>query len=70
MINYEISLGFMILIHIAILDESEIHLWFLALQIQLPSSELTYPTLGKAKSSSNIPWGGRYVSSQEGIRNI
>ena len=31
-----------------------------------PSRELTYPTWGKGKSSSNVPLGWGYVSSQEG----
>ena len=26
--------------------------------LNLPSRELTYPTLGKGKSSSNVPWDG------------
>ena len=32
----------------------------------LPSRELTYPTLGKGKSSSKCHFGVRYVSSLEG----
>ena len=33
----------------------------------IPSRQLTYPTLGKGKSSSKSPWGG-YVCYQEGIQ--
>ena len=33
----------------------------------LPSGKLTYPTWGKGKSSSNMPYQGGYVSSLEGI---
>ena len=30
-------------------------------RIILPSTELTYPTLGKGKSSSKVPWQGMLV---------
>ena len=30
--------------------------FFIILQEELPSRELTYPTLGKGKSSSKLPW--------------
>ena len=33
----------------------------------IPSRELTYPTLRKGKSSSNMPWVGTCDRSQEGI---
>ena len=32
---------------------------------RIPSRELTYPILGKGKSSSKVPAGMGYVSSQE-----
>lgn len=59
----------MISIHIARLDES---VSSLVLQMQLPSSELTDPQLWEKENAhlQTYPWGGRYVSSQEGIRNI
>ena len=42
--------------------------WKLALQKtnKIPSRKLTYPTLGKGKSSSKVPAGRGYVNSQEG----
>ena len=33
----------------------------------MPQGTITYPTLGKGKSSSKVPAGRRYVSSLEGI---
>ena len=36
----------------------------------IPSRELTYPTLGKGKSSAKVPFWGGYVSSLEGSCHI
>ena len=43
-----------------------IRVHFPASHVMLPSRELTYPTWGKGKSSSNMPFFWGYVSSLEG----
>jgi len=35
-------------------------------KVNLPSRELTYPTLGKGKTSAKVPFLGGYVSFLEG----
>jgi len=36
----------------------------------LPSRELTYPTWGKGKSSSKVPWYGIFFNFQKGNQGL
>ena len=40
------------------IDESEGFFWRISMKHELPSRKLTYPTWGKGKSSSNMPYQG------------
>ena len=48
-------------------DEGPKNIRVVSKTVDIPSRKLTYPTWGKGKSSSNMPYRRGYVSSLEGI---